>query len=183
MCFAELAVHEYLVGTGGSRVNVNLAAVAIPYDAGVDFATLYDESILDAYRTAVTDHFFGRDWVVWLAPSYTTAVESWTAYSLWDVQRSEDGIVRVVSEVAEHYEKLGDPEHKHAHLNLPLVEFRQLIADANSDRLARTSGRIGVGADTPMLVQDALRLSDYYREIGAYDYPAEYQPQLAPTAQ
>ena len=183
MCFARLQVREYMVGKGGASIMVMLAAAAIPYFEEDEINTSQSREILGSYQESIADHFVGREWVVWLAPSYTTAVESWTAYSLWDVQRAEDGIVRVVSEVAEHYEKMGHSEHDHSHLNAPLVEFRQLIADANSDRLARTSGRIGVGADTPMLVQDALRLSDYYREIGAYDYPAEYQPQLAPTAQ
>lgn len=183
MCFARLKVHEYMVGIGGASITVGLAAASIPYFDKTEIETSQSREILASYQESIADHFVGREWVVWLAPSYTTAVESWTAYSLWDVQRAEDGIVRVVSEVAEHYEKMGDSEHDHSHLKVPLVEFRQLIADANSDRLARTSGRIGVGADTPMLVQDAFRLSDYYREIGAYDYPAEYQPKPAPTAQ
>lgn len=183
MCFARLKVHEYMVGRGGASITVGLPAASIPYFDETEINTSQSREILASYQESIADHFVGREWVVWLAPSYTTAVESWTAYSLWAVQRGEDGIVRVVSEVAEHYEKIGDSEHEHAHLNAPLVEFRRLIADANSDRLARTSGRIGVGADTPMLVQDALRLSDYYREIGVYDYPAEYQPKPAPTAQ
>lgn len=183
MCFARLQVREYMVGKGGASIMVMLAAAAIPYFEEDEINTSQSREILASYQESIADHFVGREWVVWLAPSYTTAVESWTAYSLWDVQRGEDGIVRVVSDVAEHYEDMEESEHEHAHLNAPLVEFRRLIADANSDRLARTSGRIGVGADTPMLVQDALRLSDYYREIGAYDYPAEFQPKPAPTAQ
>lgn len=183
MCFARLKVHEYMIGRGGASITVGLAAASIPYFDETEIETSQSREILGSYQESIADHFVGREWVVWIAPSYTSAVESWFAYSLWAVQRGEDGLVRVVSEVAEHYEKMGDSEHDHSHLNAPLVEFRQLIADANSDRLARTSGRIGVGADTPMLVQDALRLSDYYRDIGAYDYPAEFQPQLAPTAQ
>ena len=171
MCFAELAVHEYLVGTGGSRVNVNIAAAAIPYDAGVDFATLYEKSTLDAYRTAVTDHFFGSDWVVWLGPSYSTAVEAWTAYSLWDVQKGDDGVVRVVSPVTEHYEHAGLTGSAMERLRSPLSDFRRDIKAAHASRVERTSGRIGVGTDTPKLVTDIIKLEDYYEEVGAYHYP------------
>ena len=171
MCFAELDVHEYLVGTGGSRVNVNLAAAAIPYDAGVDFATVYDKQILEAYRTSVTDHFFGSDWVVWLGPSYSTAVESWTAYSLWDVQKGDDGIVRVVSPAAEHYQELGLTGSAMDRLKAPLSDFRRDIKAAHASRVTRTSGRIGVGTDTPNLVADVFKLEDYYEEVGAYHYP------------
>lgn len=183
LCFARLQVHEYMVGRGGASVLVMLAAAGIPYFEEDEINTSQSREILASYQESIAEHFVGREWVVWLAPSYTTAVDSWTAYSLWGVQRNEDGIVRVVSEVAEYYEDMEGAEYDHSHLNAPLVEFRQLIADADSARLERTAGRIGVGADTPSLVQDALRLSDYYEEIGVYEYPAEFQPKPAPTAE
>lgn len=171
MCFARLHVHEYMVGKGGASITVNLPTASVPYfDASEPDASEIKE-LLEQHRMRVAEHFVGREWVVWLAPSYTTAVESWTAYSLWEVQRGEDGIVRVVSDAAEYYENMEDSEYDHSHLMAPLGEFREQIAAADSARRARTSGRIGVGEDTPMLVQDAFRLSDYYREIRAYNNP------------
>ena len=182
VCFARLQVHEYMVGKGGASVNVMLAAAGIPYYDEAEPDAPESHTPLELHRMAVSDHFVGPEWVVWLAPSYTAAVESWTAYSLWGVQRGDDGIVRVISPVADYYENFEGGEFDHSHLMAPLDEFRQLIADADSSRVERTSGRIGVGADTPMLVQDALRLSDYYKEIGASEF-AMIPPTPHPTGQ
>ena len=182
MCFARLQVHEYMVGKGGASVNVMLAAAGIPYYDEAEPDAPESHTPLELHRMAVSDHFVGPEWVVWLAPSYTAAVESWTAYSLWGVQRGDDGIVRVISPAADYYENFEGGEFDHSHLMAPLDEFRQLIADADSSRVERTSGRIGVGADTPMLVQDALRLSDYYQEIGASEF-AMIPPTPHPTGQ
>ena len=171
MCFAEFAVHEYLVGAGGTQLNVNIAAAAVAYESGTDFEGRHGKSALDAYRASVTDHFFGSDWVVWLGPSYTMAVESWTSFSFWDVQKGDDGIVRVVSPVADHYENMGLTGSAMERLRAPLTDFRRDIKAAHYSRLERTSGRIGVGTDTPKLVTDIIKLEDYYKEVGAYQYP------------
>ena len=171
MCFAEFAVHEHLVGAGGTRLNVNIAAAAVAYESGTDFEGRHGKLALDAYRALVTDHFFGSDWVVWLGPSYTMAVESWTAYSFWDVQKEDDGIVRVVSPVAGHYENMGLTGSAMDRLRAPLSDFRRDIKAAHDSRVERTSGRIGVGTETPKLVTDINKLEDYYDEVGAYSYP------------
>ena len=181
MCFAEFMVHEYFTGAGGSSLNVNLAVAAVPYETGADFESIYDQRTLDSYRASVTDHFFGSDWVVWLGPSYSTAVEAWTAYSLWDVQKDDDDIVRVVSPVAAHYEEVGLTGSAMDRLRLPLADFRRDIKAAHDSRVERTSGRIGVGTDTPKLVTDVFKLEDYYEEVGAYDYPIA-TPAPPPTA-
>ena len=181
MCFARLQVHEYMVGKGGASVTVLLASAGIPYYDEAEFEAPESHTLLEMHRKAVSDHFVGPEGVVWLAPSYSAAVESWMSYSLWGVQRGEDGIVRVISPDAKYYENVEDLEYDDSHLMAPLDEFRQLIADADSSRRERTSGRIGVGADTPMMVQDALRLSDYYQEIGAYDHPT-IPPMRPPNA-
>ena len=181
MCFAEFTVHEYFTGAGGASLNINLAAAAVPYETGADFESIYDQRTLDSYRASVSDHFFGSDWVVWLGPSYSMAVEAWTAYSLWDVQKGVDGIVRVVSPLAEHYEEVGLTGSDMDRLRLPLADFRRDIKAAHASRVTRTSGRIGVGTDTPKLVTDAFKLEDYYEEVGAYDYPFA-TPALPPTS-
>ncbi len=181
MCFARLQVHEYMVGKGGASVTVMLAAAGLPYSDEAELIIPNIQELLEGQRKAVSDHFVGPEWVVWLAPSYSAAVESWMSYSLWGVQRGEDGIVRVISPDAKYYENVEDLEYDDSHLMAPLDEFRRLIADADVSRRERTSGRIGVGADTPMLVQDALRLSDYYQEIGAYDHPT-LPPMRPPNA-
>ena len=171
MCFAEFTVHEYLVGSGGPRLNVNIAAAAVPYDSSIDFESNHKQSVLDRYSESVTDHFFGSDWVVWLGPSYSMAVEAWTAYSFWDVQKGNDGIVRIISPVADYYEDAGVSGIALDRLKAPLSDFRRNIKAAHASRTERTSGRIGVGTDTPELVTDTFKLEDYYEEVGAYSYP------------
>ena len=171
MCFAELTVHEYFVGAGGTRLNVNIAAAAVPYDSSLDFESNHEQSTLDRYSALVTDHFFGSDWVVWLGPSYSIAVEAWTAYSFWDVQKGDDDIVRIVSPVANYYEDAGVSGSALDRLKAPLSDFRRDIKAAHASRVTRTSGRIGVGTDTPNMVADVFKLEDYYEEVGAYHYP------------
>ena len=170
-CFAEFSAHEYLVGAGPSKLSVQLPTWGVPYDT-TDSPSLesYGEE-LEAIRSQVADSVEGVEWVAWIGPSYNVMVESLTAYALWDVQKGDDDVVRVVSPDAAYYEEAGVTGSALDRLQAPLADFRRDIKAAHATRIGRTSGRIGVGTNTPMLVTDVLKLPDYYEEIDAYDNP------------
>ena len=170
-CFTELSVHEYLVGSGPSRISIQHPNSAVPYDTA-------DTPSLDPYandlarlKSRIADEYEGFEWVAWIGPSYNVMVESLTAYALWDVQKGDDDVVRVVSPDAAYYEEAGVTGSALDRLQAPLADFRRDIKAAHTTRIGRTSGRIGVGTNTPMLVTDVLKLPDYYEEIDAYDNP------------
>ena len=170
-CFAEFSVHEYLVGGGPRKLSVQLPTSGVPYDTAdtPSFESFGEE--LESLGTQVEDSVEGIEWVAWLGPSYNVMVESLAAYALWDLQKDDDETVRVVSPDAVYYRDSGLTGSALDRLQAPLAVFRRDIKAAHATRIGRTSGRVGVDTDTPMLVTDALKLPDYYEEIGAYDNP------------
>ena len=167
-CFTSLRVHEYLIGRGPEVFTVLHANFAVPYDILETRSLDPYADQLAAYKNEIALQYEGIEWVVWLAPSYSTAIESWAVYAYWDVQRLP-ALTRVVSPDLEHYQGTGISKSELNRLKPPLDEFRRDIKAANQSRLARTSGRVGVGPDTPHLVLDVHDLPDYYEEIGTLD--------------
>ena len=167
-CFTSLRVHEYLIGRGPEVFTVLHANFGVPYDIIKTPSLDPYADQLAAYKDEIALQYEGIEWVVWLAPSYSTAIESWAVYAYWDVQRLP-AVTRVVSPDFEHYDGTRVSENELNRLKPSLDQFRRDIKVANQSRLARTSGRVGVGADTPNLVADAHELPNYYDQVGAKD--------------
>ena len=121
--------------------------------------------------------------MLWLTPSYTTALEGWMVTRYWDLQHDTDLNVIVVSPYFEHFKREGYSPELHHRIAPTLDSFRVRLEQAFSARLVRTGGRIGVDEDTPKLVKDANFVEDYFREIGAYDgpFPTPAPPPLSPN--
>ena len=174
LCHSDFEVHEYFVDhhTGPPVLTVTHPRFAIPYEA----AEGGDETLAEIETRIVNElapQIDGIEWVVWLAPSYTTALESWMVMMYWDLQYDEDTrtIERVVSPDYGHFKREGLRQDK-AHLAYPTLDrFRGEIDRAYDYRTARNAGRIGLDVDTPMVVENANYVEDYFREIGAYDGP------------
>ena len=170
-CFAEFSVHEYLVGGGPRKLSVQLPTSGVPYDtANTPSLESYGEE-LELLRSRVADSVEGFEWVAWLGPSYNALVESLAAYALWDLQKDDDEVVRVVSPDAAYYRESGLTGSELDRLQAPLTDFRRDIKAAHTARVGRTSGRVGVDVDTPELIGNVYNLPRYYKEIGAYDNP------------
>ena len=168
-CFSEFSVHEYLVGRGPSMIVIQLPNSSFHH--WTDDA--YDEE-RESLAPRIADKYEGVEWVAWLGPSYNGIVESLTAYALWDVQKGDDGVVRVVSPDAAFYEDAGVSGSALDTIRVPHADFHREIKAAHAARVERTSGRIGIDMDTPMLVTDVLELDDYYEEVGTYYPPVDY---------
>ncbi len=170
-CFTEFSVHEYLVGSGPAKISVQHPNSGVPYDTADTPSLSAYEDELESLRSQIAEEYEGIEWVGWLGPSYNATVESLTAYALWDVQKGDDDIVRVVSPNAAYYEDSGVTGSALERLQAPLADFRRDIKAAHESRVSRTSGRVGVGTETPELVSDVFKLPEYYEETGAYDNP------------
>ncbi len=190
LCFTDARVNDYLIGTGPSKLTMESHGEPILYGPGDSLDWMED------LGTEVAIAFEGKEKVMFLAPSSTTAVEAWSVIEYWDVQRAND-IVTVVAPFKEALERDGviDPTgpedytrrdltpEELALLEVPLDRFEKVIAAAAVRRAEATEGRIGVGDDLPMLITDANLLRPYYEGPGVgivYETDAPAKPPPVP---
>ena len=97
-CVIDAQVNEYMIGTGPSVLSI--AAHVYP------FLYVEDDSLewIDKHRQSAGEAFEGREGVLFLAPSSTTAVKVWWMTEFWDVQESGD-TVSVVAPYKEDIEE------------------------------------------------------------------------------
>ena len=177
-CFVDVRVNEYLVGTGPPELTIGLYLAetsfsdregyldreeTIAFYGGEDvwIANLLDDP---AERTAQA--YEGKELVLFLSLPSAITLEALVVnnlFSVWFVQRDEDGTVKAVPRDKRF---VRDPEKREA-ADMPLVDLERKIAVAAANRNAVTGGRIGVDVSLPLLVSDANDLRSHYTEIGA----------------
>lgn len=133
-CFVDLAVSEYIVGSGPRILTVSMHRENLH---GVDDLTnwgdlkeettqrLYDPR----YRTA--NVYEGRELVLFLDLPFTIAVEAWDAEGLfivWSVQRNESNEIRAVAAEIRN----ARTDEQRARLNIPLDELTQKVKEASA---------------------------------------------------
>ena len=200
-CFSDLRINEYIVGVGPPRLTVILHSERIssyfnkPDDSPEDWPgnRAQIDSDLDDPRSRTAAAFEGKEFVLFLEPSSTLAVEAWmvdtwSSFELWFVQRGEDITVQELDAYGGDSEitvttPAGDDtneiravaqailwaqtDEQRNKLNIPLTQLVQEVKQAAQNRTAATGGRIGVNTSLPMLVTDANKLRDYYTAVGA----------------
>ncbi len=172
LCFSDFEVHEWFLSAFGPPV-LTVAHPTLGY--AYDIAALEDEADLDEIEAEIIEALANQtedyEWVLWISPSYTTALEGWQVVRYWDLQRDGERNVIVVSPHFAEYKNRGYSRDDHGLLAPTLDSFRHQLEKANAARLVHTGGRIGVDKDTPSLLHDANYVEDYFREFGAYDGP------------
>ncbi len=191
-CFSEVAVRDYIVGSGPFTLSVvlHLELLGISEEGAADWNPISGEGAeyLDDPKGKTADAYEGKELVLFLIPALTIEVEAWHALggstSFWFVQR-RGGEIRVVSP------DIGwaDTAEERAALDMPLDDLVAKIKAAAVERQKLTGGRVGIasvdgassgdgeyfpaaqgvraGAVLPMLVTDANKLQDYYVAAGA----------------
>ena len=154
-CFIDVRVNNYLIGSGP-------AELSIIGSFSTSNGPAADQSLMDLERSQLVNKYEGVESVLFLVPSFTTAVEAWYINELWDVQEL-DGTVKVVSPYLEYFEPT--PENL-SRLIVPLTEFEVTIAEAATTRAARHEGRTGASPGLPMFVTDANLLRPYFEQVG-----------------
>ena len=170
-CYADYDISRYALGSGPGNVTVAYEfhhAKTLSYDLykrshanGVfgsnplptesEYQQQLDEQVSGS-QSALGDKLEGRPVVVFLAPlgAYEdAAIEAWQAVEQWDLQEAGRSAVNAVRYGAE----IDDPEYSQS-----LANLRTRISDAaSSDAFADSR------------ITSISGLTDYYREIGAYE--------------
>ena len=168
-CYVDLAVNEYIVGAGPSRLMVDIG-VWIPN---------YTGERLEAEERIFAKKLEGREWIAYLAGPRGPAHGSWRVYWLQDIQKREDGRIVVVNWEKAAYDRVSPPEFASINASrteVPLTEYRSRIQQAHTNYYAATGGRIGTALDfygypLPLAASEATEaaLDDYIGQIKAVE--------------
>lgn len=182
-CFIDIAVKEYIIGKGPSKLTVKFHTEIIWIIDEEDREYYTEERISDLFQdpqSRTASVYEGRELILLLRPTHSVSIESWAPSGLgiwyvWYVPKGEDHDIRAVSNV---YGRALKEIHRNL-LNFPLEEFVRLIKQAHQNKITRTGGRIGEDPNLPMLVTDANYLQDYYIAGGAV-YEGDEATRLPP---
>ena len=195
LCYADVRVNGYVLGSGPPRLTVlvNFDHYAPDFFAQGDPLGLYPtgEEGVEWYRARSEGRLRegprggvgigGREVVLFVSPPHSHSIEVWEVFETWDVQRQEDETVVVVHPRRDHWRDIRPVDYQthRSALEIELPAFTQAVATANQARVSEYSGRItsadrqsrAEGVDLPMLVTDANRLSQFFTAVGAYNHP------------
>ena len=168
-CFADYAVHEYLVGSGPTRITIAYDRMGETRSYGLyvrahaagEFGSAplmtasqrqlsLERMIADAV-SGLTDAVGRRESIVLLAPMgahNAISIEAWLVVEQWDIQRAADGTINAVR----YGVSQGDPEY-----SLPASDLKRRVTTA-----------AGSDAFAGKRIANASGITQYYRDIGAY---------------
>ena len=147
-CFVDIAVNEYLVGGGPTRLTVNTRvrpAGLTPGDPECDADCL--KHGVDLVRSTDIE---GVEWIFSLGGPSDLGALAWDIVYRWDVQLREDGQVVVVDYWKELMLFISSPENYETNLSRlehTLDDFRTIVEDAHRDLVKKTQGRVTNATD------------------------------------
>ena len=178
LCYSDVRVGEYILGTGPATLSVVVAVHSFRDSftpaAKVDGVLRRIEWTLmnggDGYPfSAPEGGIGGRESVLFLAPALTTVAEAWMVVHTWNVERQDDDAVIVVHPYRRYWRDYsGEWETHKAEIEVPLAAFKTKVAAAHQARITAYGGRVGEGANDPVLRTNANDLEMYFRDAGAY---------------
>ena len=203
-CFADVRVNSYILGTGPTRLTVQVSFLhywegyyaSAAAEEGMTEQELI-EQFLEAFVVILEEGYertgqgiYDREIVLFIGPGHNHAIEVWEVFETWDVQRQEDDTVIVVHPHRDDW-RGARPDDYRTHrslLEMGLSAFTQAVTTAHQARVAEYGGRIASediqskaeDVDLPMLVTDANRLQQFYTDTGAHNHadglPAQPPP-------
>ena len=201
-CFADVRVNAYILGSGPTELTVVVDFYhyweGVSRQDTIDEITFLTELGFERGRYSTGSRFDtstvglgGREVILFVGPSHNHAVEAWQIFGMWDVQRQEDGTVTAVHPATEYWKQVRSDEYKtqRGALEIGLSTFITEVSNAHGARVTDYGGAIAPsdidskkeGADLPMLISDANRLSQFYTDTGAYDHPDGPPTQPSPV--
>ena len=178
-CFVDVAVSEYLLGTGPPKVTLQ-----IPVGVSTEEMTEQEEADI---THSLAPYYEGYEWVIYVHPPYSVAVKTAQAAGFYAVQRDNNGDIVLVHHLREHYLSLlerdpdfdgiapGQPFNGHL-TKITLEEFKRMISEAiasppTADSMAAAgypTNYIDPAAPTP--ITDLNKIDTYFKEtLRAYD--------------
>ena len=178
-CFVDITVREYIVGEGPPLLTIAIGLYTIDSTIAESYSAQELEERYGHRKSKVAAKFEGKELVVFLTTPLTLTVESWSIkgfFTLWYVQKGENGEYRAVSTNIVY----AQTEEDRQHLDMLLTDLVQEVKAAALKRNELTGGRVTDDPSTPMLVTDANYLSDFYKSAGAVYDDSEYATVLPP---
>ncbi len=183
-CFAEVSVHEYIIGEGPAQITVAMhrEPIFLTPQQAADWSNIREWMVPGVLgdpglRTAAA--YEGKEMVLFLRIPIAAGLESWALSGWWGntwfLQRNEEGEIRAL----EQDYNVARTDKLRSQLDLPLSELVERIKKAAENRAVVTEGRIGLDSALPMLVTDANRLQNFYVSAGAV-YEGDDAPVLPP---
>ena len=147
-CFVEIAVNEYLVGGGPTRLTVNTRVK--PVGLVGDDPDCDSECLDHGVRIVRSTDIEGREWIYSLGGPRDLGTLAWDIVYRWDVQLREDGEVVAVDYWKRDMLSLSTPENYDENLSRlehTLDDFRSILIDAHHDLVKKTRGRVTTETD------------------------------------
>ena len=182
-CFADVHVHEYILGTGPERIATEVLLYA-PLDTDkefIDALAAYLEGLLvksESGRAGI----MGREMVLFLTLPLEYSVGAWESIPWigYDVQRQDDGTVVAVHPERGWWKARGEYATYRDQLEMTLPALKQAVTAAHEARVAKFGGRIGVDESLPMLVSDVHGLNDFMVSVVTYENGGPAKPPPVP---
>ena len=176
VCYVDVAVNEYIVGSGPSRIPIVIHRRRSVPRTDVGYGT---DSYFADLAAPIRDSLEGSEFIFELATPWDFAWADWRPVHSWDVQRNADWTIVGVSGMWPLFSGKSNIED----WEYPLDELQEKLKAAHAKVAAEYGGRISDEPGSPMLVTDASResLLAQLRELGAYDAPG-ITPAPAPPA-
>ena len=178
-CYVDVRVNAYVLGSGPSTLTVLLDYGFSSYEPEDEDRRYTEEYIGSLERVLVEGGQYGpldvpeggidgKEVMLFLGPTVDASTEAWQFFGSWEVERREDGTAIAVHP---HRDVWRSTDSYLSRIEMELPAFTQAVTAANRDRIAEYGGRTAAIEGYPMLVTDANRLSQFFKDIGAYDHP------------
>ena len=177
-CYADVRVNAYVLGSGPPTLTVLVHYDYFDFDKEKKDVKERRDNIerslvdrgADAFIRVPEGGIEGKEMMLFIGPSFNASAEAWQVFSTWDVQQ-EDGTVIAVHPHRDAWRGDFFDQPELSGLVMEMPAFTQAVATANQARITEYGGRTAAGEGYPMLVTDANRLGQFFRDIGAYDHP------------
>ena len=189
-CYADLQVADYIVGSGPSTLTV-LAESVYFWDPGrtSEEAEAARRSIEQVFITGGSNAriegvpsggITGVEAILFLGPATDASLEVWQVFTIWDVERQDDGTVIAVHPDRGYWEREDYYETEYrSQVEITLPAFKTAAQAAHEARHDDYDGRIDADEGTPQLVTDANNLHAFHVETGNVNHP-DGPPELPP---
>ena len=165
VCYADMAVREYIVNRGPARLEV-----VVPWVPGVwtDEEGYGTPEYFGRFENRISRSTEGIEFISNLVRPSNLVDGAWHVDNLWDVQRRDDGTIVGVSWWIDVFRANNVSDFEY-----PLAVLQRKLREAHATVSAEFGGRITISPNSPKIVADAHRdtLLAQLRELGAYDVP------------
>ena len=189
-CYADIAVHEYIVGEGPNTLTALVAKIP-PHWSRITATDEEVETELRAMENVLLEGTYsallrgvpeggieGIESIFFLSPNADVSVESWLVSAPWDIERQDDGTIIAVHPHRDHWKRVDYDTHRSA-IEMSLSDFKESAQAEHEKRVDAYGGKVEAGDDMPALVTNANEFYLWYSQEGvlhAEGPPTEVPP-------